>query len=129
MFFACSFSYQTCVIDRTNNQIKGSPPCQEVIQRIMADPACKVTGKFLIKMHRLYKLCPTLFTGKRLNLKAYPRKDMHQMESCQMNNEGLFQFILIKYESSPAVSFKQSVTYKQVLISAGGVRKGSYIFL
>ena len=97
MFLACSFSYQTCVINRTKNQIKGSPPCHEVIERIMADPVCKQTSKFLIKMHRLYKLCPTVFTGERLNFKAYPRKDMHQMESCQMSNEGVFKYILIKY--------------------------------
>ena len=37
-----------------------------------------------------------------------------------MNSEGLFQFILVKYESSLAVSFKERV----VLISATGVRKG-----
>lgn len=109
MFFTCSFAYQTCVIDRTNNQIKGSPPCQEFIERAMLDPVCTKAVKFLIKMHRLFKLCPTLFTGERLNLKAYPRKDMHQMESCQMNSEGLFQFILIKYESFLAVSFKERV--------------------
>ena len=120
MFYICSFAYQTCVIDRTNNQMKGSPPCQEAIQRALKDPVCTETVKFLIKMNRLDKLCPTLFTGKRLNLKEHPWKDMHQMESCQMNSEGLFQFILVKYESSLAVSFKERV----VLISATGVRKG-----
>lgn len=120
LFFICSYVHQTCVIDRTNNQMKGSPPCQEAIQRALKDPVCTETVKFLIKMNRLDKLCPTLFTGKRLNLKEYPWKDMHQMESCQMNSEGLFQFILVKYESSLAVSFKERV----VLISATGVRKG-----
>ena len=96
LFFICSYVHQTCVIDRTNNQIKSSPPCQEVIDRMMLDPDCKVSFKFLMKIHRMHKLCWSLFTGKRLNLTAYPRKDIQHMESCQMNNEGLFHFIFIK---------------------------------
>ena len=102
---------QTCVIDRTKNQIKGCPPCQEVIERIMADPVCKQTRKYLIKIHRLYKLCPTLFTGERLNFKAYHQKGMDQMESCQMSKKGVFKFILIKYWSSLAISFKERVCF------------------
>ena len=96
LFFICSYVQQTCVIDRTNNQIKSSPPCQEVIDRMMLDPDCKVSFKFLMKIHRMHKLCWSLFTGKRLNLTAYPRKDIQHMESCQMNNKGLFHFIFIK---------------------------------
>lgn len=91
-FFLCSFYHQTCAVDQTSNRIKPSPPCQEMIDIMETQPECNFTFKYLNKLPLLNKLCPKLFAGDRMNFKVYPRKNMQKLETCQMDNSGLFYF-------------------------------------
>ena len=95
-FLICSFYHQTCVINRLNNQIKPSPPCKEVIDNMEKHPACKISFKFTEKMYRLNKLCPGFLAGERMNFTAYPRKDIQNLEQCQMNHNGWFSCIFLE---------------------------------
>ena len=88
-FFICSFYHQTCVIDQENNQVKSSPPCKEVIEDVEKNPKCKASLRFASKMNRLNLLCPNLFAGERMNFAEYPRRDIKELENCQMNRNGL----------------------------------------
>ena len=88
-FFVCSFYHQTCVIDQANNQVKPTTPCKEVIENMEKNPKCNASFRLTRKMYRLNLLCPNLFAGERMNFAEYPRRDIKNLENCQMNQNGL----------------------------------------
>ena len=113
-FFICSFYHQTCVIDQTNNQVKPTPPCKEVIENMEINPKCNATFRFTSKMYQLNLLCPNLFAGERMNFGEYPRRDIKNLENCQMNHNGLC-FHFYKLFSLPSILFLPKICLRSFL--------------
>ena len=106
-FFVCSFYHQKCVIDQANNQVKATPPCKEVIENMEKNPKCNASLRFTRKMYRLNLLCPNLFAGERMNFAEYPRRDIKNLENCQV-----CVFIFIKRCNFPRILSLKDISYR-----------------